>query len=63
MFPILLTFALLTSDVNRTLSLKARDMQKNCRTCSEASHHWAMMRPTCFETSAFITLLFITLSI
>jgi hypothetical protein len=35
MFPILLTSALC---VNHTLSLKAQDMQRNCRTCSETSH-------------------------
>ncbi len=51
MFPILLTSILC---VNHTLSLKARDMQKNCRTYSEASHCQAVMRPTCSTTNKVV---------
>jgi poly(3-hydroxyalkanoate) synthetase len=51
MFPILLTSSLC---VNHTLSLKAQDMQKNYRTCSEASHYLAMMRPTCLAANKVV---------
>jgi hypothetical protein len=44
-------FFTLTFYVNHALSLKARDMQRNYITCSEASHYWAVMRPTCSATN------------
>ncbi len=43
-----------TSYVNHTLSLKARDMQRNCRTYSGASHYLVMKRPTCSATNKVI---------
>jgi hypothetical protein len=47
-------FCTLTSYINQTLSLKALDMQKNFRTCSESSHYWVVMKPTCSTTNKVI---------
>jgi hypothetical protein len=49
-------FCILTSYINHTLSLKVWDMQKNYKTCSEASHCGVVMRPTCSATNKIVFL-------